>query len=202
MNVQIFWWKLPLAWNSFPYPSVNCTGFCRLVAGSILSSRSLLNSKASFTPNAFNNISFWPHKMTHAFWEASRFTSWRSRGVAWLWDERRWSFRRRAATLHGRGWVALHSGIFSFFWGCTVKSSSSSCWLESGALRFWPGTCAFGVFAAGSLHRSSDACLVFWLWCSRCFFACSSYLQSPTTLQYGTDFLNKGTKRQYNSNNS
>lgn len=48
------------------YPSVKCIGLRRPAAGSILFSRSLLNSKASSTRNGFNNMSLWPHKMTQA----------------------------------------------------------------------------------------------------------------------------------------
>lgn len=157
------------------YPSVNCIGFCRLAAGSILFSRSLLNSKASSTRNGFNNMSLWPHKMTQALWEASRFTRRRPCGAALLWDERRWSCSRRAATLQGRGCEGLGAGFFIFFWGWAAKSSSSSCWLDSGALRFWP---CIWLLTPGSLGPSAEANLVLCSWCSRCFFAFSSYLQS------------------------
>lgn len=159
-----------------PYPSVSCIGFCRLTAGSILFSRSLLNSKASSTRNGFNNMSLWPHKMTQALWEASRFTRRRPRGTALLWDERRWSCSRRAARLQGRGCEGLGAGLLIFFWGCAEKSWSSSCWLDSGVLRFWP---LWGVLLV-SLGPSAEAILVLCSWCSRCFFAFSSYLQSST----------------------
>lgn len=160
------------------YPSVNCIGFCRLTAGSILFSRSLLNSKASSTRNGFNNMSLWPHKTTQALWEASRFTRWRPLGAALLWDERRWSCSRRAVTLQGRGCEGLGAEFLVFFWGLVEKSSSSSCWLDSGALRFWPCTRLFGVLTFGSLGPSAETNFVLWSWCSRCFFALSSYLQS------------------------
>lgn len=162
------------------YPSVNCIGFWRLTAGSILFSRSLLNSKASSTRNGFNNMSLWPHKMTQALWEASRFTRRRPRGTALLWDERRWSCSRRAATLQGRGCEGLGAGFLIFFWGCAEKSSSSSCWLDSGALRFWLCALPLGMLILVSLGPSAEASLVLWSWCSRCFFAFSSYLQSST----------------------
>lgn len=158
------------------YPSVNCIGFCRLTAGSILFSRSLLNSKASSTRNGFNNMSLWPHKMTQALWEASRFTRRRPRGTARLWDERRWSCRRREATLQGRGSEGLCAGLRFFFWSCAEKSSFSSFWLDSGALRFWP----LGVLTLVSPGPWADAILALWSWCSMCFFAFSSYLQSST----------------------
>lgn len=162
------------------YPSVNCMGFCRLAAGSILFSRSLLNSKASSTRNGFNNMSLWPHKMTQALWEASRFTRRRPRGTALLWDERRWSCSRREGTLQGRGSEGLGAGLLFFFWGCAEKSWSSSFWLDSGALRFWP--CAWPLWALMlvSLGPSAEANLILWSWHSRCFFAFSSYLQSST----------------------
>lgn len=169
-----------------PYPSVNCIGFCRLSAGSILFSRSLLNSKASSTRNGFNNMSLWPHKMTQALWEASRFTRWRPRGAALLWDERRWSCSRRAGTLQGRGCDGLGAGLFIFFWGCAENSSSSSCWLDCGALRFWLRKWLLEVLTFSSLGPSAEANLVLWSWCSRCFFAFSSYLQSSTKLQLAT----------------
>lgn len=155
------------------YPSVNCIGLCRLTAGSILFSRSLLNSKASSTRNGFNNMSLWPHKMTQALWEASRFTRRRPRGTALLWDERRWSCCRREGTLQGRGSEGLCAGLRFFFGSCAEKSSFSSFWLDSGALRFWP----LGVESPG---RSAEANLALWSWCSMCFFAFSSYLQSST----------------------
>ena len=154
------------------YPSVNSIGFCRLSAGSILFSRSLLNSKASSTRNGFNNMSLWPHKMTQAFWEARRFTRRRPRGAALRGEERRWSCSRRAATLQGRGCQALGAELFIFFWGWAEKSSSSSCWLDSGALRFRLRTWLLGVLTVGSL--------VLWSWCC---FAFSSDLQSSNLLQ-------------------
>lgn len=158
------------------YPSVNCIGFCRRTAGSILFSRSLLNSKASSTRNGFNNMSLWPHKMTQALWEASRFTRRRPRGTALLWDERRWSCRRREGTLQGRGSVGLCAGLRFFFWSCAEKSSFSSFWLDSGALRFWP----LGVLMLVFPGPSAVANLALWSWCSMCIFAFSSYLQSST----------------------
>lgn len=170
-----------------PYPSVNCIGFCRLSAGSILFSRSLLNSKVSFTRNGFNNMSLWPHKMTQALWEARWFTRRRPCGAALRWDERRWSCSRRAATLQGRGCEGLGGGFFIFFWGCAEKSSSSSCWLESGALRFWLRMQVVVVLPFGSLGPSAEANLVLWSWCSRCFFAFSSYLQGSTKTFYTTE---------------
>lgn len=159
------------------YPSVNGIGFCSLTAGSILFSRSLLNSKASSTRNGFNNVRLRPHKMTQALWEASRFTRRRPRGTTPpLWDERRWSRSRREATLQGRGSEGLGAGLLLLFWGSEEKSSSSSLWLDSGALRFWPRR----VPALTSPWASAEANLVFSSWCSRCFFAFSSYLQSAT----------------------
>lgn len=156
------------------YPSVNCIGFCRLTAGSILFSRSLLNSKASSTRNGFNNMSLWPHKMTQALWEASWFTRWRPRGRAPLWEERRWSRSRREGTLQGRGSEGLGGRALLFFWGCAEKSSSSSFWLASGALRFWP--LALSSASAGP----SEARLLLCSWCSCCFLAFSSYLQNTS----------------------
>lgn len=153
------------------YPSVNCIGSCRLTAGSILFSISLLNSKASSTRNGFNNMSLWPRKMTQVLWEASRFTRQRPCATALLRDERRWSRSRREGTLQGRGSEGLGMGLLFFFWGCAEKSSSSNFWLDSGALRFWP---------RWSLTPSAEANLVLWSWCSRCFFAFSSYLQSSS----------------------
>lgn len=175
--IQRNWLRVHFAGETWVirYPSVNCIGFCRLAVGSILFSRSLLNSKASSTRNGFNNMSLWPHKMTQALWEASRFTRWRPCGAALLWDERRWSCSRRAATLQGRGCEGLGAGFFIFFWGWAAKSSSSSCWLDSGALRFWP---CIWLLTPGSLGPSAEANLVLCSWCSRCFFAFSSYLQS------------------------
>lgn len=158
------------------YPSVNCIGFCRLTAGSILFSRSLLNSKASSTRNGFNNMSFWPHKMTQALWEARRFTRRRPRGAVLFWDERRWSCSRRAAMLQGRRFEGLVAGFFVFFFGCAENSSSSSCWLDSGALRFWPTIWLFGAFTLGSLGPSVETNFVLRSWCSRSFFALSSNL--------------------------
>lgn len=164
------------------YPSVNCIGFCRLTAGSILFSRSLLNSKASSTRNGFNNMSLWPHKMTQALWEASRFTRRRPRGTALLWDERRWSCSRREGTLQGRGSEGFGAvaRLLLFFWGCAEKSSSSSFWLDSGALRFWPCAWNLDVIMPVSVGPSAEASLVLWSWWSRCFFAFTSYLQRTT----------------------
>lgn len=160
------------------YPSVNCIGFCRLTAGSILFSRSLLNSNASSTRNGFNNMSLWPHKMTQALWEASWFTRRRPRGTALLWEERRWSCSRREGMLQGRGSEGLGAGVLFFFWGCAEKSSSSSFWLDSGALRFWPLAPRFV-----SMVPSAQASLVFCSWCSWCFWAFSSYLQNLSHIQ-------------------
>lgn len=153
------------------YPSVNCIGFWRLTAGSIWFSRSLLNSKASSTRNGFNNMSLWPHKMTQALWEASRFTRRTPRGAAPAWDERRWSCARRAERQQGRGCEGFDARFFILFWGGAEKSWSNSCWLESGAFRLWP----FGATALWA-----DVNLVLWSWCSRCFFAFSSYLKMST----------------------
>lgn len=59
MSVQFFHMGWHFAGEKvIRYPSVNWIGFWRLTAGSILFSRSLLNSKASSTRNGFNNISF------------------------------------------------------------------------------------------------------------------------------------------------
>lgn len=161
-------------------------GFWRLTAGSILFSRSLLNSKASSTRNGFNNMSLWPYKMTQALWEASRFTRRRPRGTALRWDERRWSCSRRAATLQGRSCEGLGAGLLAFFWGCAAKSWSSSCWLDSGALRFWPCAGPLEGLPLAPLWPSAEANLVLWSWCSRCFWAFSSYLFNRVSLSYNS----------------
>ena len=127
-----------VSWETWviPYPSVNCIGVCRHTAGSILFSRSLLNSKASSTRNGFNNMSSLPHKTTQAQWEAKRFTSLRPSGPEPLWDDRRLSLCLRAARLNGRGLETFAGALFLAGW--EEKSLSRICWLESGALRFRP----------------------------------------------------------------
>lgn len=131
------------------YPSVSCIGGCRLAVGSILFSRSLLNSRVSSTLNGFNNMSFLPHKTTQAQWEGKRFTS---RRPCSLVSERcsGCSARLRAAMLNWRG-LDILVGFFLLS-GWELKSLSRVCWSDSGALRFTPW----------ALFRKKSAC-----WCCR-----------------------------------
>lgn len=151
-----------------------------LAAGTILFSTSLLNSKASSTRNGFNNVRLRPHKMSQALWEASRFTRRRPRGSAPpppppLWDERRWSRRRRDATLQGRCIEGRGAAVRLFFCGSALNSSSNSLWLDGGgALRFRPRP-------ASPLESATAAERLFCSWCSSCFWAFSSYLQNGRT---------------------
>lgn len=122
--------------NETGYPSVSSTGVCSLTVGSILSSRSLLNSKASSTRNGFNNMSFLPHKTTQAPWEAKRFTSLRPCTLELLCSERRLRLCLRVAIVNGRGLENLAGLLLLEGW--EEKSLSRACWLARGALRFTP----------------------------------------------------------------
>lgn len=166
------------------YPSVNCIGFCRLTAGSILFSKSLLNSKASSTRNGFNNMSLWPHKMTQALGEASRFTRRRPCGSVLLWEERRRSCSRRKGMLQGRGSEGLGTGALLVFSGCVEKSSSSSFCLDCGALRFWPLAAR-----SDSVAPSAEASLLLCSWCSRWFLAFSSNLHNTSCIEWMMVFV-------------
>lgn len=174
--------------KSHCYPSVSCTGVCSRAVGSILSSRSLLNSKASSTRNGFNNMSFLPHKTTQAPWEAKRFTSLRPCALELFWLERRLRLRLRVSILNGRGLESL-AGLL-LLGGWAEKSLSRACWLARGALRFTPWALfneelAFICFLPSAHWPPPSVALFLWrLKEFRDFSALLSYLKSDVIQEH------------------